>query len=139
MARSSYESVELRLVETGSELAPAIEAAQYGRVVDHDDPQTPAEAEAIARFLDAFSGAAEAWDGLGADERGARLAGLGDHLDALEAAGLHVHVGTLLQRLAAGGGTVTLPVAVLTIGRTALPTRQVLLPARLEVEQDTLH
>jgi hypothetical protein len=139
MAGSSYESVELRLVEAGSELAPAIEAAQYGRVVDHDDPQAPAEAEAIARFVEAFASAAEDWESLGAGQRTVRLAQFGDHLETLEAAGLHVHVGTLLQRFAASGGVVALPVAVLTIGRTALPTRQVLLPARLEVEQDTLH
>lgn len=136
MSEPGYESVELRLVEAGSEFLPTIEAAQYARVIDHDEPSTPAEAGSIESFLDAFADAAEAWEGLGAGERAVRLANLGDRLEALEAVGLHVHVGTLQRRFAvAGRGAPALPMAVLTVGRSDLPTRQVLLPAELAVDQ----
>ncbi len=130
-----YESVELRLADSGQELAAAIEAAQFARLVDHDPPETAAEAAAIEDFIERFAGAAEGWDGLGAVARAGVLARLGDDLEALERCGRFVHWGTLGFGVGRqGGGAVSLPLAILSISRSAQPTRRARLPSALTID-----
>lgn len=137
MDESRFETVELRLAEAGSDLMAAIEAAQYARVVDHEDAGTPDESVAIDRFLETFADAAEKWEDLGAGERRALLAGLGDLLEELETLGWYVHWGILRRQfLLADRTAARLPVAVLTISRSGLPTCRIMLPAQIAVEQD---
>jgi hypothetical protein len=134
LSASGYQTVELHLAETGSELGPAIEAAQYARVIQPADPDGPAEQRAMAGFVEAFSDSAEAWESLSAPDRALRLTGLSAQLDALERCGLFVHWGTVTRRLAASGqGAVTLPVAIVTISRTGGPTARILLPGDMAV------
>jgi hypothetical protein len=131
---SDHETVELRLAETGSELAPAIEAAQYARAIHPAEPDNRAEELAMAGFVEAFSDSAEAWQSLSAPDRALRLTGLSAQLDALERCGLFVHWGTVTRQLAASGqGAVTLPVAIVTISRTGRPTARILLPGDMAV------
>jgi hypothetical protein len=122
-------TVELRLAETGSELVPAIEAAQYARLIEPGEPDDAAQEKALAGFVEAFSDCAEAWESLSAPERAMRLARLSAQLEALERCGLFVHWATVTRRFTASGQrTVDLPLAVVTISRTGGPTLRILLP-----------
>jgi hypothetical protein len=126
--------IELQLAETGMELRPAVEAAQYARVIDHAAPGAGgAEEQALTHFLEAFAACAETWEQLQAVGRSSALAGLSARLEALQRCGLYVHWAAINARLAAAGGRVTLPLAVLTVSRSNLPETQVRLPAELDV------
>jgi hypothetical protein len=130
-----YQSIELRLAESGQELAAAIEAAQFARLVDHDPPEAPAAAAAIEGFVELFATAAEGWDEFGTVARAGVLARLGDHLDALERRGWFVHWGTLGFGVARpSGGAVQLPLAILRVSRSAEPTVRVRIPSALTVD-----
>lgn len=139
MADPRYETVELCLAEAGSDLVPAIEAAQYARLVDHEEPGEPDDAGAIARFLEALAGAAEDWEASDEEARRSLVVRLGALLEDLEKAQLHVHWGVLGRTFTTTGGIARLPVAVITISGTALPSRQVLLPAELDQDPTALH
>ena len=115
------------------ELRPAVEAAQYARVIDHAAPASVAEEAALTRFLEAFCACAETWEELQVVRRSGALAGLSDRLDALQRCGLYVHWAAIDARLAGAGGRVTLPLAVLTISRSNLAEAQVRLPDELEI------
>jgi hypothetical protein len=133
--RPQYESVELRLAEAGQDLAAAIEAAQFARLVDHDRPADPAEARAIEGFVELFASAAERWDELGPGARAGLLARLGDHLEALEVRGWFVHWATLSFGVARQSGeAVPLPLAILRLGRSAQPTVRARIPRTIGVE-----
>jgi hypothetical protein len=134
--------VELKLAEAARDLLPAIEAAQYARLVDHAEPADDAEAAAIGLAVETFLGAAETWDELTPLARERVLAQLGDHLDGLDDDGLFVHWGVVTLALGDGGGRPRqLPLAILSIDRLALPTIEVALPAGLALDAGggTLH
>jgi hypothetical protein len=133
-----YQSLELRLAEAGTDLRAAIEAAQFARLIHHEPPSSVSEEKAIARFVGTFSAGAESWEGLDVAERAALLARLGDDLEALENCALFVHWGMSGQDVVgAGRRAVRLPLAVLTIGRSRLPTTRTLIPARMVVDRGT--
>ena len=130
-----HQSVELHLAESGQELAAAVEAAQFARLVDHEPPEDPAAAAAIEDFIELFATAAEDWEPLGTMARAGLLARLGDQLDALERRGWFVHWGKLGFAVARpGGGTVPLPLAILRISRSAEPTVRIRIPGALTVD-----
>ncbi len=130
-----YQSVELHLAESGQELAAAIEAAQFARLVDHEPAEDPAAAAAIEGFIELFAAAAEGWEQLGAVARTGLLARLGDHLDVLERHGWFVHWATLGLGVARpGGGTLPLPLAILSLSRSAAPTVHARIPGALAVD-----
>ena len=126
--------LELRLAETGTELWPAIEAAQYARLISHDPPEGAGQEQAIARFVDAFGSCAEAWEDLEPRGRSGALAGLSARLEALQRQGLFVHWAALDAGVAGFGGPLSMPVAVLTISPSDLPTACVRLPDALEID-----
>ncbi len=128
--------IELQLAETGVELRPAVEAAQYARVIDHVAPARAAEEQALTRFCEAFTACAETWEELQAVGRSSALAGLSARLEALQRCGLYVHWAAINARVAAAGGRVALPLAVLTVSRNHLPEARVRLPAELEVASE---
>jgi hypothetical protein len=134
LSESDLQAIELRLAETGSELAPAGEAAQYARMIHAAEPEDPAEERAMAGFVEAFSDCAEAWESLSAPDRAIRLTGLSAQLEALERCGLFAHWGTVTRRFAVPGqDAVDLPVAIVTISRTGGPTARILLPGEMAV------
>ena len=134
MSEPGYEAVELRLAEAGTELWQAVEAAQYARVIQPAEPESDAEADAMAQFVETFSDCTERWESMAAAERHALLARLGGQLEDLERCGLFVHWGTVARRFSAPGeGAVELPLAIVTISRTAGPTARMLLPADLGI------
>ena len=125
--------IELQLAETGMELRPAVEAAQYARVIDHPAPAASGAEEQALTHFEVFTACAETWEQLQAVGRSSALAGLSARLEALQRCGLYVHWAAINARLAAAGGRVTLPLAVLAVSRSNLPETQVRLPAELEV------
>jgi len=131
---NDYETVELRLAETGTELWAVLEAAQYARIIQHEEPETTAEAQAISRFVEAFASLAESWQELPAAERGGALTGLSAQIEALQRLGLHVHCATSERDFAPRAQQpVRLPLAILTVSRSSLPTTRIALPTELEV------
>jgi hypothetical protein len=138
VSRVAQEAVELRLAETGTELRAAVEAAQYARIVSQEEAGPSAETEAAASFVARFEACAEGWPETGtAGAEGTQrqmLAGLSRDLERLESLGLFVHWGIVGRALTTPErGRVTLPVAIVTISRSARPARVVLVPAELGV------
>lgn len=134
MSEPGYETVELRLAEAGSELWQAVEAGQYARVIQPAEPENDAEADAMARFVETFTDCTEGWEAMAEADRQAALAGLGGQLEALERCGLFVHWAAVTRRFAAPGeGEVELPLAIVTISRTAAPAASMLLPTDLGI------
>ena len=136
MSKPADQTIELQLAETGTELGPAVEAAQFARLIDHEPPVGAAEEQAITRFVEAFSACAETWEELEAVRRAGALAGLSAQLEALQRCGLVVHWAAIDAAVAEAGRRVTMPLAVVTISRTNLPKVRVQLPAELEVARD---
>jgi hypothetical protein len=130
------QTVELQLAETGTELWPAIEAAQYARLINHEPPGNVAEEEAITRFVAAFASCAESWQDLQAERRAGALAGLSAQLEALQRCGLYVHWAAIDAGIAESERRVTMPLAVVTISRTNLPEARMRLPDELAVTRD---
>jgi hypothetical protein len=128
-----HQIIELRLAETGSEPRSAIEAAQYARLISHDPSSDVADEQAIARFVAAFVECADTWEELEAVRRMGAVAGLSARLEALQRRGLFVHWAVIDASVAEAGRRGRMPLAVLTISRTDLPTTQVQLPDDLEV------
>ena len=133
MSKPRDQTVELQLAETGTELWPAVEAAQYARLINHDPPASAAESEAITRLVEAFAECAETWAELQAERRAGALAGLSAQLEALQRCGLFVHWAAIDAGIADAGRRVTMPLAVLTISRSNLPEARVRLPDELVV------
>ena len=133
--------VELRLAEAGGDLLPAIEAAQFARLIDQPDRADGSEAAAVAALVETFERAAEEWDDLPPAARDALLARLGGQLDELERVGLFVHWGRVALRVGAAGGGRPLPLAIVAIGRSGEPTVEVTIPGAVAIEASpgTLH
>ena len=136
MSKPRDQTIELKLAETGTELWPAVEAAQYARLINHEPPASAAEQAAVTRFVEAFAGCAETWEDLQAERRAGALAGLSAQLEALQRCGLFVHWAAIDAGIAEAGRRVTMPLAVLTISRSDLPEARVRLPDELEVTPD---
>jgi hypothetical protein len=127
------QTIKVQLAETGTELWPAVEAAQYARLINHERPAGVVEEEAITRFVETFAACAEAWEDLQAERRAGALAALSAQLEALQHCGLFVHWAAIDAVIAEAGRRVTMPLAVVTISRTDLPEARVRLPDELEV------
>jgi hypothetical protein len=136
VSQTRSQTVELHLAETGTELWPAVEAAQYARLINQEPSESAAEEQAVTRFIEAFGACAETWEGLQAVQRAGALAGLSAQLEALQRCGLFVHWAAIDAGIAQAGRRVTMPLAVLTISRSNLPKMQVRLPDELEVTAD---
>jgi hypothetical protein len=127
-------SVTLQLAESGRDLVAAIEAAQFARLIDRDEPEGPAAA-AVGAFVELFSVAAESWDDLAAVERAGLLARLSEELDRLESDGLFVYWGRVALTVArADHEALQLPLAILSIGRSGEPTVEVSIPGALALD-----
>jgi hypothetical protein len=131
------QTIELQLAETGTELWPAVEAAQYARLLNHDPPASAPEEEAITRFVEAFVTCAETWEDLQTERRAGALAGLSAQLEALQRCGLYVHWAAIDAGIGESDRRVTMPLAVVTISRSNLPEARMRLPGELEVTPES--
>jgi hypothetical protein len=134
LSEEPLDAVELELTASARELSPALEAAQYARLIQPDDPESEQEAEAIAGFLEAFGACTEAWESC-VDARPLALGRLSARIETLETLGLYVHAGSIHARLDEQPGP-PLPLAIVTITRSSLPTIRLLLPANLEISNE---
>jgi hypothetical protein len=132
-----HQTIKLCLAETGSDLCPAIEAAQYARVISHEPLPGAAEEQAIARFVRAFVDCAETWEDLEAVRRMGAIAGLSAQLEALQRRGLFVHWAAIEAGIAEADRPMRMPLAVLTVSRSDLPTVRFQLPGKLEVTPES--
>ena len=62
MTGKRYQRLDLYLAEAGGDLRAAIEAAQFARVIHHEEPGDMAEERAIAGFVGRFAAGAETWE-----------------------------------------------------------------------------
>jgi hypothetical protein len=135
-AVSKRRTIELQLAETGTELWPALEAAQYARLISRGAPASAAEEQAVGHFIEVFGMCAETWEELHVTRRAGALAGLSARLEALHRCGLFVHWAAIDGGIAETGRRVTMPIAVLAISRSDLPTVRMELAAELEVARE---
>ena len=113
-----FERVELRLARVGGDLWPALEAAQYTRVINHDKPANEQERLTLEAFLSSFSSYTESWEKTAPEDQAAALKTLDHWLDQLKQAGLFVHWGAIAcAMMGSGGEPSVLPMAILNIGR----------------------
>ena len=137
MSKPRDPTIELQLAETGTELWPAVEAAQHARLINHEPPASTAEDAAVSRFVAAFAACAETWEDLEPERRAGALAGLSAQLEALQRCGLYVHWAAIDAGIAESGRRVTMPLAIVTISRINLPEARVRLPDELEVTPES--
>lgn len=131
---TSGEIVDLRRAGDGASLWLAIEAAQYARILLHEEPDTESEKRAMSEFVEAFARYTEVWEETASPTKAAFLATLGRHLATLEDCGLHVHWASVDRSLAASGGSgVSITLAVVSVGRTGDETIRVMIPRDLEL------
>lgn len=116
MNEASFEQIELARVGNGVDLWPAIEAAQYAHVLDHDEPRSEPEREAIVAFGESFVRWVEEWEQRPREVQSSILDDLGRHLTTLSDRGLALY-GTTIEREVEteAGQRVRLPIALLKI------------------------
>ena len=91
MVETRPEIVELTRATRGTDLFSVIEAAQYARVVEHEESEAGPDAAAADAFLARFTDCAEAWESKTPAEQAASLVRLGEDLEALARVGLFVY------------------------------------------------
>jgi|APTNR8051073442_1049403.scaffolds.fasta_scaffold15611_4 hypothetical protein len=132
----SYETVRLKRLGRTTDLWPAVESAQFARIIIYEAAASDDDEHAIEAFVDAFSALVEAWD---VEDEGRNRAFLFDGVDsyirALERKKLFVHLGCVERTVAEpeGGDVTVIPVAVIRIGRSAVRSTTVRLPSDLTV------
>jgi hypothetical protein len=130
----AYEAVELRLAVDGAALWLAIETAQYGRILLHEEPQSDREERAMSSFAETFSRYTEEWEEASSPTKGAFLQSLSEHVDALRDQGLYVHWGRIDRKLTdEGNQRQDISLVVLSIDRRSTPTMQIMMPLDLNV------
>ena len=85
------ETLELVRAGRSSDLWPAIEAAQSGRILVHDEPADADEDEAIADLAVALERVIEAWDQEGLQNKAPLLRLIDESLAALAPRGLALY------------------------------------------------
>lgn len=127
------ETLELVRAGRSSDLWPAIEAAQSGRILVHDEPADADEDEAIADLAVALERVIEAWDQEGLQNKAPLLRLIDESLAALAPKGLALYWGCIERTIVLDGGTdVAMPVAVLALSRSSAPTRRIEMPLLLD-------
>ncbi len=134
---SAYEAVELRLAVDGAALWLALEAAQYGRILLHEEPQSDREEKAISSFADTFSRYTEEWEDAPSQTKGAFLQHLGTHVGVLRDQGLYVHWGRIDRKLTDNKDRrQDISLVVLSIDRRSTLTMQIMMPLDLNVSME---
>jgi hypothetical protein len=134
---SAYEAVELRLATDGAALWLAIEAAQYGRILLHEEPQSGREEDAMSNFAEVFSRYTEEWEEAPSPTKAAFLQSLGEHVGALRDQGLYVHWGSIERKLTdESRRSQEISLVVLSIDRRSTITMQIMMPLDLNVSME---
>lgn len=135
--KAAYEAVELRLASDGAALWLAIEAAQYGRILLHEEPQSDREEQAMSGFAETFSRYTEEWEEAPSPIKAAFLQSLGEHVGALRGQGLYVHWGRIERTLTdERTQRQEISLVVLSIDRRSKLTMQIMMPLDLNVSME---
>jgi hypothetical protein len=128
-----FERVTLRMAKRAAELWPAIEAAQYGYVVQRDETYVPeAPAELSDAFLATLTETIEAWETTTPEGQAALMRKLDVRISALDRAGRRVHWSTVRRVLISSKGEpMEIPVAVFHIGARQDAAIELLLPRNM--------
>lgn len=126
------ERIELVRAGRGSDLWSAIEAAQSGRVVVHDELADPAAEEAVRRLAGALDRVVEAWEQEGLQNKAPLLALIDESLSALVPHGLSLYWGCVERTIVLADGDVAMQLAIFSVGRSAAATRRVEMPLVLD-------
>ena len=108
--------LKLHRAENGHDLWTALEASQYAKLIEHDEPLSTTEAGRMRDLIGFFSSCAEDWENRSASDQSLALEQLGIRLTALQELELHVYSAITKARFdTADGAAVHLPLAVVTI------------------------
>ncbi len=130
MSEASFDRIELRRVQSGLELWTAIEAAQYGHVLDHEEPRNSAEREAMSAFARSFARWVEEWEQRPQEVQSGILDELGRQLARLAEEGLSLFAATIEREVETESGAhVRMPIALLRISRSSAMRDELLLPS----------
>jgi hypothetical protein len=128
------ETIELRLATGGRDLWPAIEAAQYARLMLPPEVASEAESRVVADFTNAFANCTERWEMTPPQSRAVVFELLESRLRSLGDLGLRVHWASLERGLRLPGGEVRpIPMAVIQVSRKPAPSIRVAIAGRLDV------
>lgn len=129
MAPPKSDTIALQRANSGYDLWAAIEAAQYARLVEHDEPRTAMEAKRLGNLIGVFSDCAEGWEGKSAADQSVALEQLGTRLAELGTLGLHAYWAVAERPFeTADGERIALPVAILAVLRADRSSVTVELP-----------
>ena len=131
MTEPRPETLTLQRARSGQDLWTAIEAAQYARLIRHEDPQSDAEAAGMQAFVGLFSDCAERWEAQSPDDQSLALKQVDAHVAALGELELFVFWGVLEGKL----GAADVQIAVIIIGRNGDNRIEVAMPATIEIEE----
>jgi hypothetical protein len=132
-----YETIELCRAVKASDLWSAIEAAQFGRVINRDEPESPAEEQALGELLVRLDQVIEHWEESALQNKAPLLQTLQEGLAELAELGFSVYWGCVERSVRRPRGQpLSLPVAVIAISRSAAPTRRAALPCVLDVAEE---
>jgi hypothetical protein len=130
-------TVPLFRADRALDLWSSIEAAQYARAVLHQPATDPAEARVIDEFIAAFSSIIEGWDEVAQRNAATVLQALDVQLGALGRHGLFVHWACIERDLGCtGGSSLSMPMAVIRIGREPDGQLDVELPGEVILAQE---
>lgn len=132
MSEATHQQITLRRVESGLDLWPAIEAAQYGHVLDHDEPRGAAERDAISAFARSFARWVEEWEQRPQEVQSGILEELGRQLVRLADDGLSLFGATIEREVETeAGARARMPIALLRISRSKAAEEKLSLPAEI--------
>lgn len=128
-----YEVVYLERLARPTDLWPAVESAQFARIIIYEAVTSDDDERAIEEFVDAFAALVDAWEANHGRNRAFMFDGVSEHLRELERKGLFVHLGSIERSLgqAVAGEATVVPVAVIRIGRSSLASTTTRLPCEL--------
>lgn len=139
MTGTTSQIVTLRRADRAADLWPAVEAAQYGHIVQPDEAIASEGAALLDSFLTAFVNIVEEWEGTAEAQAGLMLR-LDAELSALTRAGWCVHWAVLQRTVSPPGGEpVEIPVAVLHIGPHPDDAVEMALPRQMTASGEPPH
>jgi hypothetical protein len=134
-ASQRAETIALHLATRGADLWPAIEAAQYARLLLNEPVASEAESQAIADFAEAFADCTERWETTPLPSRTAVLNTLEPRLRSLRDHGLFVHWAFMERGLCLPSGEVRLiPLAVIRVSANRAPCIRAAIADHLDVD-----
>lgn len=135
------ERITLKRATTGTDLWPAVEAAQFARVISCPDPDGLFGRDVVKQFVAAFVDLVERWEDMPPNSRITVLAGLSHALQGLMDHGYFVHCGYAerefnMDDVTGDSEMLTMPLAVLSIDRNDADHVDADIPANLLPEDD---